>query len=153
MAGETFLKGKVKIISMWDGAAYRPVACDTQNSLETTLEDGAVVVTKCDPDNVATSPGAFSYEMNGEGIQIDTTSVGAEITKASHDWLLTKQQAKELMNWRRATGLTDNPYYYGTGYIQNLSDDGEVAEDNPNATFSFTIQGTGGITTVDPGLV
>lgn len=150
MAGETFLKGKVKIIYLHDGTAYRPVACDTQNSLETTLEDGVVVVTKCDPDNTTTSPGAFSYELSGEGIQIDTTSAGAEITKASHDWMLTKQQAKELMTWRRATGLTDTPYYYGTAYIQGLTDDGEAGEDNPNATFSFTLQGTGGIVTTDP---
>ncbi|MCR9263305.1 MAG: hypothetical protein NXH86_04065 [Flavobacteriaceae bacterium] len=150
MAGETFLKGKVKIISIWDGSAYRPVACDTTNSLETALSDGASIVTKCDPDNVVTSPGAFSYSLSGEGVQIDTTSSGAETTKASHDWLLTKQQAKTLVTWKRATGLTDTVAYYGTGYITNLSDVGDAGEDNPNATYSFEITGTGAIATIDP---
>ncbi|MEM6814898.1 MAG: hypothetical protein AAF600_10940 [Bacteroidota bacterium] len=152
MAGEVFLKGKVKIIGIWDGSAYRPVACDTQNTLETVLSDGASVVTKCDPDNIVTTPGAFSYSLSGEGVQLDTTSTSGDTAKASHDFLFDLQQNKTRVSWRRVTGLADIPFYYGYGYINNLSDLGETGEDNPNATYTFTLNGDGGIVKTDPNV-
>jgi hypothetical protein len=36
----------------------------------------------------------FSYTLEAEGEYIDTTSVGGEVTKASHDFLLDKQKLK-----------------------------------------------------------
>lgn len=146
MAGETYIHGKIGILYIHDGTAYRPVACGKTNSLNTTLEV-LEELTKCDPENIVKTPGAFSYDVPFDGIQIDTTSVGEEVTKASHDFLLTKQQAKELLTWKLDNGLSDNSAYYGTGYITDLTGDFDVSA---NAPFSGTLSGAGAIVTVDP---
>ncbi len=146
MAGETFIHGKVGILYVHDGTAYRPVACGKTNSLNTSLEV-LEELTKCDPENTVKTAGAFSYDIPFDGIQIDTTSSGAEITKASHDYLLTLQQAKTRITWKMDNGLTDNSAYYGTGYITDLTGDFDVSA---NAPFSGTISGAGAISTTDP---
>ena len=146
MAGETFIHGKVGILYVHDGTNYRPVACGKTNSLNSTLEV-LEELTKCDPENTVKTPGAFSYDVPFDGLQIDTTSTGAEITKASHDYLFGLQQAKTLVTWKMGSGLTDNDSYYGTGYITDLTADFDVAA---NAPFSGTISGAGAVVTVDP---
>ena len=146
MANETYIKGKLLILSVHDGSIYRPAACVTSNSISSSLEV-IETQTKCDPDNISKSPGAFSYDMSVDGVYIDTTSVGEEVTKSSHDHLLTLQQAKTRVTWRMATGIADTAFYYGFGYITDLNLDGDVAE---NGSFSATISGDGAIVTTDP---
>jgi hypothetical protein len=146
MAGETFIHGKTGIFYLHDGTVYRPVACGKVNSLNTTLEV-LEELTKCDPENTVKTPGAFSYDIPFDGLQIDTTSAGAEITKASHDYILSLQQAKSLVTWKMDNGLSDNDAYYGTGYITDLTADFDVSS---NAPFSGTLSGAGAISTTDP---
>jgi len=87
------IKGEVGILYVHDGAIYRPVACLTSNSLMTAV---SVIEsqTKCFPGVVKKQAGIASYTLDAEGEYIDTTSIGGETTKASHDYLLTKQMLK-----------------------------------------------------------
>lgn len=145
MAGETFLQGNDAIIYVHDGTVYRPIACLTSNSLTTAL---AVIETntKCDPGNTVKTADQFSYQISADGVYIDTTSVGAEVLKASHDYLLTLQQAKTLITWKLDSGLTDT-IYYGSALITDLDLTMPAAE---NSTFSATLDGSGAIVTTDP---
>lgn len=147
MAGETIIHGKNGILSIWDGAAYRPVACLTSNSLATTL---SVIEsnTKCDPGNTVRNADQFSYDISADGEYIDTTSVGGETTLASHDYLLSLQMAKTDVVWELDSGLADTTYY-GTAIISDLNLD-QAAD--ANSTFSATLSGSGAIVTVDPNL-
>jgi len=147
MANETFIKGDVNILYIHDDTIYRPVACLTSNSLATALEV-LETATKCDAGNTVKSAGVFSYSISAEGLYIDTTSAGAEVTKASHDWLLVKQMAKATVTWKLATGLTDTANYYGSALITDLNLDSP--SNSENATFSATLDGSGAIVLVDP---
>ena len=139
------INGDLIILSVYDGAAYRPVACLTSNSLsETTnvLES----VTKCNPGETLKTKGTRSYNISAEGEYIDTTSAGGQTTLASHDYLKTLADAGN-MTWRMATGLADNPFYYGEAIITDL---GLTAPANEITTFSATLDGSGAIVTTDP---
>jgi len=139
------INGDLIILSVYDGAAYRPVACLTSNSLsETTnvLES----VTKCNPGETLKTKGTRSYNISAEGEYIDTTSAGGQTTLASHDYLKTLADAGNI-NWRMATGLADNPFYYGEAIITDL---GLTAPANEITTFSATLEGSGAIVTTDP---
>ena len=103
--------------------------------------------TKCDPGVLIREPGTYSYEISAEGEYIDTTSAGAEVTKASHDYLHTVFGTK--VTWRMDTGLTDTAFYYGTAIINDLSADFGAGE---NSTFSASLSGSGVIVEVDPEL-
>jgi|SRR6478735_6135040 len=140
------IKGEGLILYVHDGSLYRPLACLTGNTLNTEL---AVIEsqTKCSPGVVENQPGAFSYTLDADMEIIDTTSVGGDDTKASHDYLLSLQQAKTKINWKMDSG-SDNLTYYGTGYITSLSLDAPAGDEF--ATSSITISGSGGITTTDP---
>ena len=87
-----FLKGEGAILYVYDGSAYRPIACLTSNSLATALSV-IETQTKCDPGQTIKGAGSFSYTIDAEGNYIDTTSAGGDTAKASHDYLLVKQQA------------------------------------------------------------
>lgn len=148
MAGETLIHGKNGIISVWDtsASAYRPVACLTSNSIA-----GAVSVlesnTKCDPNNTVRMADKFSYDISLDGEYIDTTSVGGDDTKASHDWIFQKQYGgNPTVDWKLDTGLTDT-IYYGTGIITDTNLD---QPSDAISTFSATLSGSGGILTTDP---
>lgn len=145
MAGETIIHGKVGILSIWDTSAYKPVACLTSNSLATSL---SVIEsnTKCDPGNTVRNADQFSYDISADGEYIDTTSVGGDSTKASHDWLLSKQMAKTSVVWKLDSGLADS-IYYGTALISDLNLD---QPSDANSTFSATLSGSGAIVLVDP---
>ena len=145
MAGEAIIHGKNGILSIWDGAAYRPIACLTSNSLATSL---SVIEsnTKCDPGNTVRNADQFSYDISADGEYIDTTSVGGDTAKASHDWLLAKQMAKENVTWKLDSGLADT-VYYGDSIISDLNLD-QAAD--ANSTFSATLSGSGAIVLVDP---
>ena len=141
------IKGELLILSVWDSLIYRPIACLTSNSLSET-QSIIESQTKCDPGVIIKTPGTYSYELSAEGEYIDTTSVGAEITSASHDYL--HSVFGTTVTWRLATGLTDTAFYYGTAIIADLS--GDFAAGDELATFSASLSGSGSIVEVDPEL-
>lgn len=140
------IKGEGLILYVHDGSLYRPVACLTSNSLDTEL--GIIESqTKCAPGVIEKQAGVFSYTLTADAIAIDTTSVGGDDTKASHDYLLAVQQSKETVNWKMDSGST-NLTYYGTGIITSLGLEAPTGDEF--ATFSLTIDGSGAISTTDP---
>jgi hypothetical protein len=143
----TFIKGDANILYIHDDTIYRPVACLTSNSLASTLEV-LETATKCDAGVTVKTAGVFAYSINADGLYIDTTSAGSEVTKASHDWLLAKQMAKATVTWKLDTGLADTGAYFGTALITNLNLDSP--SNSENATFSATLDGSGAIVLVDP---
>lgn len=140
------IKGEGLILYIHDGALYRPVSCLTSNSLNTEL---AVIEsqTKCAPGVVEKQAGAFSYTIEADAQLIDTTSVGGDDTKASHDYLLTIQQSKENVNWKMDSGTT-GLVYYGVGLITSLGLEAPAGDEF--ASFTLTIDGSGAISTADP---
>lgn len=140
------VKGEVGILSIHDGTIYRPVACLTSNSLSSAL---SVIEsqTKCFPGVVKKQAGVFSYSLSADGEYIDTTSVGGETTKASHDYLLVKQMAKTLITWKLDTGVT-GAVYYGSAILTDLSLDQGAGDEI--STFSVTLDGDGAIVLVNP---
>ena len=142
----TPIKGEVGILYVHDGTIYRPVACLTSNSLSSTV---SVIEsqTKCYPGVTKKQAGISSYTIDAEGEYIDTTSVGGEVTKASHDYLLTKQLAKLPITWKLDTGVT-GAIYYGSAILSDLSLDQGAGDEI--STFSVTLDGDGAIATVDP---
>tara|TARA_R110000803_G_C11898827_1_gene311844 strand:+ start:437 stop:883 length:447 start_codon:yes stop_codon:yes gene_type:complete len=146
MAGETFIKGDVIILSVHDGSGYLPVACLTSNSLSTTTAT-IETITKCDPGKTIKTPGVFDYSISADGLYIDT-GVGGDTTKKSHDTLLALQMAGTVTNWRISTGLVTNTEYYGTAIITDLNLDAPTGGEN--STFTATLSGSGSIVLVDP---
>ena len=141
----TKIKGELLILSIWDSSAYRPIACLTSNNLSET-QNIIESQTKCDPGVITKIAGTYSYELSAEGEYIDTTSVGAEVTLASHDYL--HEIFGTSVDWRLSTGLTDKPYYYGTAILNDLS--AEFGSGDDLATFSASLSGSGLIVEVDP---
>ena len=137
MAGETFIKGDVIILSVHDGSGYLPVACLTSNSLSTTTAT-IETITKCDPGKTIKTPGVFDYSISADGLY----------TKKSHDTLLALQMAGTVTNWRISTGLVTNTEYYGTAIITDLNLDAPTGGEN--STFTATLSGSGSIVLVDP---
>lgn len=145
MAGETIIHGKEGILYIWETGVYKPIACLTSNSLQTSL---SVLEsnTKCDPGNTVRNADQFSYDLSCDGEYIDSTSVGGSTTQASHDLLLEIQMAKTNVTWKLDSGLTDT-IYYGTAILSDLS----LSQDaTANSTFSATLSGSGAIVLVDP---
>lgn len=142
----TPIKGEVGILYVADGASYKPVACLTSNSLSTAV---SVIEsnTKCNPGVTKIQGGIYSYTLDAEGEYIDTTSIGGDTAKISHDFLIDLQLAKELIVWKLVTGVT-GATYYGNALIADLSLDMGSGDDL--ATFSLTLNGDGEISTVDP---
>jgi len=142
----TPIKGEVGILYVADGASYKPVACLTSNSLSTAV---SVIEsnTKCNPGVTKIQGGIYSYTLEAEGEYIDTTSIGGDTAKISHDFLVDLQLAKELVVWKLVTGVT-GATYYGNALIADLSLDMGSGDDL--ATFSLTLNGDGVISTVDP---
>ena len=140
------IKGEGLILYVHDGSLYRPVACLTSNSLDTEL--GIIESqTKCAPGVIEKQAGVFSYTLTADAIAIDTTSVGGDDTKASHDYLLSVQQAKNTVDWKMDSGSTDLTYY-GKGIITSLGLEAPTGDEF--ASFTLTIDGSGAITTTDP---
>lgn len=140
------IKGESGILFVHDGTIYRPVACLTSNSLNTAV---SVIesVTKCNPGTTVKQSGTFSYTLDAEGEYIDTTSIGGDDTKASHDYLLAKQMALETVTWKLDTGVT-GAVYYGTAILSDLTLDQGAGDEI--STFSVTLDGSGAIVLVDP---
>lgn len=142
----TPIKGEVGILYIHDGTIYRPIACLTKNSLKSAV---SVIEsnTKCYPGVTKKQAGMFSYTIDADGEYIDTTSVGGEVTKASHDFLLDKQKLKGVNNWKLVTGVT-GATYYGEAIISDLSL--EQGAGDEISTFSITLDGSGDIVETDP---
>lgn len=143
------IKGEKGILYIWDTDAYKPVACLTSNSLNSTL---SVIesTTKCFPGVVKKTPGQFNYSIDAEGEYIDTTTVGGDDAKASHDALFVLQQNKTKVTWKLDTNVDDatSVKYYGDAYITDLSAD--FGSGDEVTTFSATLDGDGAIVTTDP---
>jgi len=140
------IKGELGILYVHDGSMYRPVACLTSNSLNTAV---SIIEsqTKCNPGQVIKQAGTLSYTIDAEGEYIDTTSVGGDTTKASHDYLLTLQQALASVTWKLDTGVT-GAVYYGSAILSDLNLDQGAGDEI--STFSVTLEGSGAIATTDP---
>lgn len=140
-----FIKGEGLILYVWD-SAWKPIACLTSNSIN-RVKSIIETTTKCDPGVVIRGSGSKSYEIPFEGIYIDTTSVGAEVTKASHDTLMGLFDTDAEQDWKMDTGLADTPNYYGSGIFASL--DFTAGSGDEFATFSGSISGSGAIGTVE----
>lgn len=141
------INGDIAVLYAHDGTSYRPIACLTSNSLS---EARAIneTQTKCDPGVTTRSAGTYSYEISCEGKYIDTTSVGSEVTKASHDFLRSIiTSSTGIVNWKMDTGLADTVAYYGNAIMTGLDGAFPAGDD---ATFSSSLSGNGSIVTVDP---
>ncbi len=140
------IKGELGILYVHDGSLYRPVACLTSNSLNTAV---SIIEsqTKCNPGQVIKQAGTLSYTIDAEGEYIDTTSIGGDDTKASHDYLLTLQQALASVTWKLDTGVT-GAVYYGNAILSDLTLDQGAGDEI--STFSVTLEGSGAIATEDP---
>lgn len=140
------IKGEIALLYIHDGTIYRPLACLTSNSFSPSV---SIIEsnTKCNPGVTIKTAGMFNYTLEAEGEYIDTTSVGGDVTKASHDYLFTKMTAKLPVTWKLDTGVTD-VIYYGSGIITDLPLDQGAGDEL--STFSITIEGSGDVTKVDP---
>jgi hypothetical protein len=145
----TSIKGENGIIFIAIDNAWKPIACLTSTSLESTIN---VIEreTKCAPGVVEKRPGSFNYNLSMDGEYIDTTSVGGDDTKQSHDALLLLQINKTQITWKLDTDVTetDSAKYYGTAILSSLSlTQGAGSE---LSTFSATFEGNGAISLDDP---
>jgi len=140
------IKGELGILYVHDGTLYRPIACLTSNSLNTAV---SIIEsqTKCNPGQVIKQAGTLSYTIDAEGEYIDTTSVGGDDTKASHDYLLNKQQDLSSVTWKLDTGVA-GAVYYGSAILSDLTLDQGAGDES--STFSLTLEGSGAIATTDP---
>lgn len=143
--------GEKGILYIYTGAAYKPVACLTSNSLNTTVSM-IESQTKCFPGVVKKTAGTFSYSIDAEGEYIDTTTVGGDTAKQSHDALFLLQQAKTIVEWKIDTNISNaaSVKYYGSGYLTDLS--ATFGSGDELSTFSATIDGDGAILLTDPNV-
>lgn len=140
------IKGEAGILYVHDGEIYKPVACLTSNSLNTAV---SIIEsqTKCNPGEVIKQAGTYSYTIDAEGEYINTIGIGGEDTKASHDYLFTRQQSPTFVTWKLDTGF-EEAVYYGSAIISDLTLDQGAGDEI--STFSMTLEGSGAITKIDP---
>lgn len=140
------IKGELGLLYIHDGTIYRPIACLTSNSFNPSV---SVIEsnTKCNPGVTIKQAGMFTYTIDAEGEYIDTTSVGGETTKASHDYLFEIMVAKLPITWKLDTGVSD-AVYYGSAIITDLPLTQGAGDEL--STFSITLEGSGLVVTTDP---
>jgi hypothetical protein len=143
------IKGELLVFYIYDttDVAYRPVACLTSNSL-TETRNIIESQTKCNPGVTTKTSGTYNAEIGLEGEYIDTTSVGAAVTKASHDYIHDIIVLGSEVTWKMDTGLTDDDAYYGTGFVSDLGLDAPAGDEL--ATFSASLSVNGLVVKVDP---
>lgn len=138
------IKGEKGIVYIWDTNAYKPIACLTSNSLQSSV---SIIesTTKCFPGVVKKTPGSFNASISLEGEYIDTTSVGGDTAKKSHDALFLLQKAKTLVEWKLDTNVDDatSIKYYGSAYITDLN--AEFGSGDDVTTFSATLEVDGDV--------
>lgn len=142
------LKGENSILYIYKLNAWLPVACLTSNGLSTQL---SVIEsqTKCDPGLVKKTAGNFSYNISADGEIIDTTTVGGDNTKCSHDALLALQMAKTNVDFKIDTDINtvNSTKYYGTAILTSLeftADAGDAIQ-----TFTASLDGSGSLSLTD----
>ena len=128
------VKGENSILYVHDGTTYLPVACVTTSQFQTSLEQVDGTVTKCDLNPEPTA-GKFTYSWSFDG------ELSNDATKASYDFLLEKQQAKETIYWKEVetTETSTSKTQYGKGMLTSLS---KSANANEMITFSGQIDGS-----------
>jgi hypothetical protein len=143
------MKGEKGILYIYTGAAYKPVACLTSNSLNSAVSM-IESQTKCYPGVIKKTPGTTSYSIDAEGEYIDTTTAGGDTAKQSHDALFLLQQAKTLIGWKIDTNIDNatSTKYYGNAYITDLS--ATFGAGDELSTFSATFDGDASILLTDP---
>lgn len=143
------IKGENGIVYIWDSSAWKPLACLTSNSLNSTL---SIIesTTKCNPGVVGKTPGQLNSSIDAEGEFIDTTSIGGDTAVASHDKLFSLQQDKTKVDFKYDPDVTNSGLskYYGSCYFTDLS----LAQGSGDeiSTFSVTMEVDGAIVTTDP---
>ena len=106
----------------------------TTSQFQTSLEQVDGTVTKCDL-NPEPRAGRFTYSWSFDG------ELSNDATKASYDFLLKKQQAKEVIYWKEigTTETSTSKTQFGKGMITSLS---KSANANEMITFSGQIDGS-----------
>ena len=145
MAAGDKVKGDAFMLHIWDGTAYRPIACITSNDLSSSAEV-TESKNKCNPGVISTEYGAINKSVSIDGEFIDTTSAGGDATKASFDFIEGKQDLKEKVDLKIDFGLEDNSSKYAKAVITDLSLTGPAGE---ISTFNATLNIDGGYV-VDP---
>ena len=128
------VKGENSILYVWDGTAYLPIACVTTSQFQTSLEQVDGTVTKCDL-NPEPRAGKFTYSWSFDG------ELSNDASKASYDFLLGKQKAKNEIYWKEVetTETSTSKTQFGKGILTSLS---KSANANEMITFSGQIDGT-----------
>lgn len=144
------IKGTESIISIYDGTAYRPVACLTSNSLDSN-QSIVESNTKCNPGVVEKTPGTLNVSISADGEMIDTTTVGGDSAKASWDYLIGRQIQQNAdflpVVFKYDSGVSGLTYY-GDAIITDLNQTAAAGDDV--ITFSITFDVSGALTTTDP---
>ena len=142
-------KGENSIVYIYVGVAYKPIACLTSNSLQSTV---SIIesTTKCFPGVTKKTAGTFNASISLEGEYIDTTTAGGDTAKQSHDALFLLQQAKTIVEWKIDTDVTNatSVKYFGNALISDLNADFGSGDDL--STFSATLDVDGAVLYTDP---
>jgi hypothetical protein len=144
------IKGENNILYIYEGTAYKPIACLTSNSISNAV---SIIEsqTKCFPGEIKKQAGTISPSIDFEGEFIDTTSVGGDTAKASFDTLLGIQNARTVFKWKIDTDVpntTTSYKMYGFGVLTDLSLDAAAGDELQ--TFSGTIDVSGKILSAEP---
>lgn len=143
------IKGESGIVYIWDTTVWKPLACLTSTGLSSQL---SIIEssTKCDPGVVTKTPSQLNNSISAEGEFIDTTSIGGEVAKVSHDKLFLIQQAKTRVEFKYDSNVAESTSakYFGFGYFTDLTLDQGSGDDI--STFSVTLDVDGSITLTDP---
>jgi hypothetical protein len=143
------IKGENGIVYVWQTSAYKPIACLTSTSLTSAL---SIIesTTKCFPGVTKKTPSTVNNTISCEGEFIDTTTIGGDTAKASHDALFLLQQAKTKVTIKYDTDISnpESTKYYGEAYFTDL----ELTQGSGDeiSTFSVTIEVDGAIVLTDP---
>jgi hypothetical protein len=145
------IKGENGVLFLGDlhTGSWLPVGCLTSTNLSTTVST-IESTTKCFPGVTKKTAGTFNGSLSLEGEYIDTTSVGGDDTKVSHDKLLSLQQSKIKVRWKLDTNIlnANSIKYYGEAFISDLSADFGSGDDL--STFSATLDIDGAFLLTDP---
>lgn len=143
------LKGEKGMLYTYEASTWKPVACLTSIGLSSTV---SIIEsqTKCYPGVVKKTPGSFSASISAEGEYIDTTTVGGDTAKVSHDKMFIDQQSKTLKQWKIDTNYDDptSVKYFGDGYYTDLELTAGAGDEI--STFSVTLDVDGGVLYTDP---
>jgi hypothetical protein len=148
MAGETPIAGHTGTLSIYDGAAYKPVVCLTSSSHEMTV-NLIERVTMCSGGKTEQSPQSISETVSIDGIIVDTTAVGGTSPGLTADELKAKARtqvtSKIADSFRLSRGSSG--YVYFDAFISNISDSYPADGD---ATFSASLAIKGTSSSTDP---